>query len=76
MNAQWLGIPNDIHRTLTLAQAYRSKVERLLQAFDEEDSRSEAQELIRSLIDAVVLTPVDGVLHAEVKGDLATMLVL
>ncbi len=59
-----------------LAQAYRGKVERLLQAFDEEDSRSEAQEIIRSLIDAVVMTPEDGVLNAEVKGDLATMLVL
>jgi site-specific DNA recombinase len=41
-----------------------------------EGNRSEAQEIIRSLIDAVVVTPVDGVLEAEVKGDLATMLVL
>lgn len=59
-----------------LAQVYRGKVERLLQAFDTEGGHSEAQEIIRGLIDAVVMTPVDGVLHAEVKGDLATMLVL
>ena len=59
-----------------LAQIYRGKIERLLDAFETEGGRSEAQEIIRSLIDAVVVTPVDGILHAEVKGDLATMLVL
>ncbi len=59
-----------------LAQIYRGKIERLLDAFEVEGNRSEAQEIIRSLIDAVVVTPVDGVLEAEVKGDLATMLVL
>ncbi|TPG10445.1 hypothetical protein EAH84_12740 [Sphingomonas oligophenolica] len=59
-----------------LAQVYRGKIERLLDAFEAESGRSEAQELIRSLIDAVVMTPVDGVLHAEVRGDLATMLIL
>lgn len=59
-----------------LAQFYRAKVERLLEAFEREGCRSEAQEIIRGLIDAVVMTPQDGVLHAEVKGDLATMLVL
>ena len=59
-----------------LAQIYRGKIERLLGAFESESGRSEAQEIIRSLIDAMVVTPVDGVLRAEVKGDLATMLVL
>ena len=59
-----------------LAQVYRRKVERLLEAFEDEGARQEAQEIIRSLIDAVVMTPVDGALQAEVKGDLATMLVL
>ena len=59
-----------------LAQVYRAKVERLLEAFESEGGRTEAQEIIRGLIDAVVMTPADGVLHAEVKGDLATMLVL
>jgi site-specific DNA recombinase len=48
----------------------------LLEAFETEGGRNEAQEIIRGLIDAVVMTPVDGVLHTEVKGDLATMLVL
>ena len=59
-----------------LAQVCRGKVEGLLQAFQAEGARSEAQEIIRSLIDPVVMTPKDGELHAEVKGDLATMLVL
>ncbi|WP_082543207.1 hypothetical protein [Sphingomonas sp. Leaf339] len=59
-----------------LAQIYRNKAERLLQCLEEEGPRCEARGIIRSLIDAVVVTPVDGVLHAKVKGDLATMLVL
>ena len=59
-----------------LAQLYRDKVERLLQAFDAEGTRSEAQEIVRSLIDAVAMTPEDGVLNAEVKSDLTTTLAL
>lgn len=59
-----------------LAQVYRHKIERLLEAFSTECARHEARETVRGLIDAVMLTPRDGVLHAEVKGDLATMLIL
>lgn len=44
-----------------LAQAYRAKVEDLLAVYTEA-SRAQAQELIRSLIERIVLTPVDGVL--------------
>lgn len=59
-----------------LARVYRGKIEHLLDAFETGGRRGEAQEIIRGLIDAVVMMPQDGVLHAEVRGDLATMLVL
>ena len=59
-----------------LAQVYRGKIERLLDAFESDGARTEAQEILRGLIDTIVLTPVDGMLRAEMKGDLAAMLVL
>jgi site-specific DNA recombinase len=39
-------------------------------------SRDEAMELIRALIDAVVLVPDDGTLRIEVRGELAAILAL
>ena len=59
-----------------LPQIYRHKVTRLLEAFESEDHRNEAQEILRGLIDAIIVTPVDSALRIDVKGDLATMLVL
>jgi hypothetical protein len=40
------------------------------------DTREEAFGLIRGLIDAVVLTPADGKLEIELRGDLAGILAL
>jgi hypothetical protein len=40
------------------------------------DTREEAFGLIRGLIDAVVLTPADGKLEFELRGDLAGILAL
>ena len=48
----------------------------LLDAFADPANRAEAQEIIRSLIEAVVLTPVDGKLQVELKGDLTAMLLI
>ena len=45
-----------------LAQVYRAKVEDLLAVYTTEASRVQAQDLIRGLIERIVLTPVDGVL--------------
>lgn len=43
-----------------LAQMYRHKVERLLGAFESEARRNEAEEIIRSLIEPIIVTPEGG----------------
>ena len=53
-----------------LARIYRDTVERLEALLRQPDSGREALELIRSLIDAITLTPVDGTLKIELRGDL------
>jgi hypothetical protein len=59
-----------------LAIIYRSKVEELETLLCEPDTRREAFGLIRGLIDAVTLTPVDGTLEIELRGDLAGILAM
>jgi site-specific DNA recombinase len=59
-----------------VAQIYRHKVENLLSAYTNEASRTEAQEVIRGLIERIVLTPVDGALQVEMTGELAAMLLI
>jgi DNA invertase Pin-like site-specific DNA recombinase len=59
-----------------LATVYRNAVERLETLVRHPDSREEAFGLIRSLIDAVILTPVDRKLEIELRGDLAGILAL
>ncbi len=44
---------------LNLTELYRRKVERLHEALSEPSTRQEAVEILRSLIDAVVLKPVE-----------------
>ena len=58
----------------SMADLYREKVTSLAQALEHPDSRPEAAETLRGLIDKIVLTPVDGALHIELKGNLAAML--
>jgi plasmid stabilization system protein ParE len=57
-----------------LAELYRRKIVALHEALEDESTREEATELIRSLIDAIVLIPDDGRLRIEVRGDLAAIL--
>jgi site-specific DNA recombinase len=59
-----------------LAEVYRQKVAALQAALAAEASRDEACELIRSLIDKVVLVPEGGELRIEVHGELAGILTL
>jgi site-specific DNA recombinase len=56
-----------------LAALYRSKVERLAEALGEPGTATEAGEILRSLIERIVLTPKDGTLRAELYGDLAIL---
>jgi len=59
-----------------MARIYHTKVTDLAKALQEPDSRSEATEALRGLVDAIVLTPdQDGeTLQIELRGNLAAML--
>ena len=58
----------------SMADLYRSKVEELAAALQREDTRLEASEMLRGLIDSIVLIPDEGQLRIELKGNLAAML--
>jgi hypothetical protein len=57
-----------------LAEIYRRKVAALHEALQDEATRDGAMELIRSLIEAIVLIPEQGSLKVEVRGELAAIL--
>ena len=59
-----------------MARIYRAKVTELARALQESESRSEATEALRGLVDAIVLTPDQGgeTLQIELRGNLAAML--
>ena len=46
----------------------------LAQALERPGTRTEATEALRGLIDAIVMTPTEGELRIELKGNLAAML--
>ena len=58
----------------SMADLYRTKVEKLAAALQHEDTRPEASEMLRGLIDSIVLTPDEGQLRIELRGNLAAML--
>jgi site-specific DNA recombinase len=57
-----------------LAEIYRTKVAALHEALADEGTRDEAFELIRSLIEKVVITPTEGEMHIDLHGELAGIL--
>ena len=57
-----------------MADLFRSKVEELASALQREDTRLEASEMLRGLIDSIVLIPEKGQLRIELRGNLAAML--
>ena len=57
-----------------MAELYRQKVTALALALEHPETRTEASEALRGLIDAIVLTPDQGELQIELKGNLAAML--
>jgi hypothetical protein len=59
-----------------MARMYRTKVTELGKALREPDTRSEATEALRGLVDAIVLTPDPAreALQIELRGNLAAML--
>ena len=58
----------------SMADLYRAKVENLAAALQREDTRLEASEMLRGLIDSIVLIPDEGQLRIELRGNLAAML--
>ena len=58
----------------SMADLYRTKVEELAAALQREDTRLEASEMLRGLIDSIVLIPDEGQLRIELRGNLAAML--
>ena len=58
----------------SMADIYRSKVEELTAALQREDTRLEASEMLRGLIDSIVLMREKGQLRIELRGNLAAML--
>jgi hypothetical protein len=56
-----------------LPELYRKKIGRLAEALNVSETATEAAEIMRGLIDRIVLTPVDGELRAELHGDLAVL---
>ena len=57
-----------------MAEVYRRKVADLAAALGNPDTRLEAAEMIRALVDRIVLMPEDGGLSLHLRGDLAGIL--
>ena len=68
--------PPPIHLHPNLAEIYRKKVENLTEALNAEETRQEAGEIIRGLIDEIRLVPDGDELRIHLKGELAEMLAL
>jgi site-specific DNA recombinase len=58
----------------SIADLYRSKVEELASSLQREDTRLEASEMLRGLIDSIVFDSGEGQLRIELSGNLAAML--
>ena len=56
-----------------LPELYRNKIGRLAEALSAPETVAEAAEVMRGLIDRIVLTPAAGELRAELHGDLAVL---
>jgi hypothetical protein len=57
-----------------MAELYRQKVTTLAEALERPETRVEATEALRGLIDAIILTPDQDALRIDLKGNLAAML--
>ena len=58
----------------SVADLYRTKVGELAAVLQREDACLEASEMLRGLIDAIVLMPEEGQLRIQLRGNLAAML--
>ncbi len=58
----------------SMAIVYRQRVAALYDALQHEESRAPAADIIRSLVSEIILTPKNGFLQVELRGDLAGIL--
>ncbi len=58
----------------SLAEVYRQKVDNLHEALNQEDTRLEAADALRNLIEEIRLVPEDGKLNIELYGELAALI--
>ena len=66
--------PEPIRLHPNIAEHYVAKVNDLRNYLNKEDTRIEAAQILRSLVDEIRLHPVDGKLQIELIGDLAALL--
>ena len=66
--------PDPVRIHPNAADLYIAKVGNLRQALNKGDSRSEAAQILRSLIEEIRLHPIDGELRIELVGDLARLI--
>jgi len=59
-----------------MSELYRRKIAQLTDALNTEDTKAEAFDLIRALIDSIVLTPNKDEMKVELTGSLAGILSL
>jgi site-specific DNA recombinase len=59
-----------------VAAVYREKIAKLREALNAEDTRTEAAEMIRGLIEQIRLVPEEGRLRIELSGELAALISL
>ncbi|AZI38185.1 recombinase family protein [Caenibius tardaugens NBRC 16725] len=62
----------------SMALQYRKRVQQFYEALqgEEEEKRIEAADVLRSLVDKIVLTPFEGKIEIDVQGDLAGILMI
>ncbi|MCU4161631.1 recombinase family protein [Acidiphilium sp. AL] len=60
----------------SMAVIYRERVAALHEALQQDETRAQAAEVIRSLVSEIVLTPAGGLLEIDVGGDLAGILTI
>jgi site-specific DNA recombinase len=66
--------PEPVRLHPNVAGIYMSKVNSLRYALNADDARDKVAQILRSLVDAIRLHPVDGVLQVELVGDLAKLI--
>ncbi len=61
-----------------MAKQYRLRVQHLYETLqdDSEERRTEAADVLRTLVEDIILTPADGRIEIDVRGDLAGILTL